>query len=117
MDRINLGIIGTGWCAGIRAETAYANPLVDQLYIVDNRPERLKEMQPKCLPAGSTTDYTEIISNPDISAVMISATPETTHYPMAKAALEAGKHVFLEKPIAIELAEADDLVAISKKII
>ena len=56
MERINLGIIGTGWCGGIRAQTAYANPLVDQLFIADNRPERLEEMQPKCLPAGSTTD-------------------------------------------------------------
>lgn len=115
MERINLGIIGTGWCGGIRAETAYANPLVDQLHIADNRPERLEEMKPKCLPAGATTDYNEILSNPDINAVMISATPETIHYPMAKAALESGKHVFLEKPIAIELAEADDLIAISKK--
>jgi len=115
MNRINLGIIGTGWCGGIRAETAYANPLVDQLYIADNRPERLKEMQPKCLPAGATTDYTEILGKPDVSAVMISATPETTHYPMAKAALESGKHVFLEKPIAIELSEADDLIDIANK--
>jgi len=114
VERINLGIIGTGWCGGIRAESAYANPLVDKLYIADNRPERLAEMEPKCLPAGSTTDYTDVLSNADVSAVMISATPETTHYPMAKAALEAGKHVFLEKPIAIELAEADDLVSIAK---
>jgi len=114
MDRINLGIIGTGWCGGIRAETAYANPLVEHLFIADNRPERLEEMKPKCLPAGATTDYKEILDNNDVNAVMISATPETTHYPMAKAALESGKHVFLEKPIAIELSEADDLIDIAK---
>jgi len=115
MNRINLGIIGTGWCGGIRAESAYANPLVDELHIADTRPERLEEMKPKCLPTSATTDYREILNNDTISAVMISATPETTHYPMAKEALEAGKHVFLEKPIAIELSEADELIAISKE--
>ena len=114
MDRINLGIIGTGWCGGIRAEAAYANPLVDKLFIADIRAERLEELRPKCLPAGASTDYRELVENDAIHAVMISATPEQTHYPMAKESLEAGKHVFLEKPIAIELAEADELVALAR---
>ncbi len=113
MDRINLGIIGTGWCGGIRAETAYANPLVDKLSIAESRPERLEEMKPKCLPAVATTNYEELLNDADLHAVMISATPETTHFPMAKAALESGKHVFLEKPIAIELSEADELIALA----
>ncbi|MBX2885830.1 MAG: Gfo/Idh/MocA family oxidoreductase [Granulosicoccus sp.] len=115
MDRINLGIIGTGWCGGIRAETAYANPLVDQLHIAENRAERLEEMKPKCLPTVATSDYRQLIENQQIDAVMISATPETTHFPMAKEALESGKHVFLEKPIAIELSEADELIELSHK--
>ncbi len=46
---------------------------------------------------------------------MISATPETTHYPMARDSLLAGKHVFLEKPIAIELHEADELIALARR--
>jgi scyllo-inositol 2-dehydrogenase (NAD+) len=41
---------------------------------------------------------------------MISATPETLHHPMARAALQAGKHVLLEKPISITLEEADELI-------
>jgi scyllo-inositol 2-dehydrogenase (NAD+) len=45
---------------------------------------------------------------------MISATPETTHYPMAKAALASGKHVLLEKPIAITLDEADELIELAE---
>jgi scyllo-inositol 2-dehydrogenase (NAD+) len=47
--------------------------------------------------------------------VYISATPETTHYPMARDALAAGKHVFLEKPIALELEQADELIGLSKQ--
>ena len=46
---------------------------------------------------------------------MISATPETTHYPIAKAALLAGKHVLLEKPIALTLEEADELIELSER--
>ena len=46
---------------------------------------------------------------------MISATPETTHYPMARDCLLAGKHVFLEKPIALERHEADELIALAEK--
>ena len=46
---------------------------------------------------------------------MISATPESTHFPIARDALAAGKHVLLEKPIAIELAEADELIALARR--
>ena len=46
---------------------------------------------------------------------MISATPEVLHFPMARDALTSGKHVFLEKPIAIELHEADELISIARK--
>ena len=113
MERINVGIIGTGWCGGIRADASAANPLVDQLHIAEIREERLNEVKASCNPVTATTDYREVIGNPDIQAVMISATPEDLHYPMAREALSAGKHVFLEKPIAITLAEADELVALS----
>jgi len=46
--------------------------------------------------------------------VYISATPESLHYPMAREFLAAGKHVFLEKPVAAQLAEADELIALAK---
>ncbi len=47
--------------------------------------------------------------------MIISTTPEPTHYPIARESLLAGKHVFLEKPIALELSEADDLIALAKE--
>ena len=113
MDRINVGIIGTGWCGGIRADACFANPLVADLHIAEIREERLREVEASAHPVSASTDYRVIIDNPDIDTVMISATPETLHFPIAKEALAAGKHVFLEKPIAITLAEADELVALS----
>lgn len=58
--------------------------------------------------------YENILNQPEIEAVVI-ATPIATHYALAKAALEAGKHVLVEKPIAASVEQAKDLVALAKK--
>ena len=113
MKAIEVGVIGTGWCGGIRAETLARHPLVKALHVAEIRPERLKEIAASTHAKTASADWHDIVSNTAISAVYISATPETTHYPMAKACLQAGKHVFLEKPIAIELAQADELIALA----
>lgn len=115
MRRINVGIIGTGWCGGIRAVTAANSALVDQLHIAEIRPDRLAEVASQTNPITATVDYGELIANPGIEAIMVSATPETTHYPMARQALEAGKHVLLEKPMAMTLDEADELIELSER--
>lgn len=113
MQRINVGVIGTGWCGGIRARVAAASALVDQVHICEIDPARRSEVAAETSAATAATDYRQILADPDVHAVMISATPETTHYPMTKDALEAGKHVLLEKPIALTLAEADELVGLA----
>ena len=115
MKQINLGIIGTGWCGGIRTEAARASALVKDIHIAETNELRLKEMADLVEAKTATTDYRDILKIKDIDAIIISATPETTHFPMARDALLAGKHVFLEKPIAIELEEADELIALAKK--
>ena len=113
MEQINVGVIGTGWCGGIRAETCALNPLVRDLHIAETRPERLAEMAKSTRAKTATDDYRRLIDDESISAVMISATPEHLHYPMTRAALLAGKHVLLEKPVAQTLAEADELIALA----
>ena len=115
LRQINVGIIGTGWCGGIRAETCARHPLVKSLHLAETRPERLAEVAKATGAQTATADYQQIIGNETIDAVMISATPEHLHYPMARDALLGGKHVFLEKPIALELHEADELIAIARK--
>jgi predicted dehydrogenase len=115
MKQIGVGIIGTGWCGGIRAETCAAHPLVRSLHIAEIRPERLAEMAAKTAARTATADYRELLRLEEIDAVYISATPETTHYPIARDCLLAGKHVFLEKPIALELSEADELIALARQ--
>ncbi|MGH8871447.1 MAG: Gfo/Idh/MocA family protein [Acidimicrobiia bacterium] len=114
MEPLSIGIIGTGWCGGIRAVVAANSPLVGSLHLAEIESERLAEVKARTGAITATTDWEELVANPDIDALLISATPETLHYPMAKAVLEAGKHVLLEKPIALTLDEADELIEISE---
>jgi len=114
MKQVDVAIIGTGWCGGIRAEMLAKSALVDRLHLCDIRADRLAEVQALTGAATATSDYRDILNNPAIEVVYISTTPEPTHYPIARDCLKAGKHVLLEKPIALDLAEADDLINISR---
>jgi len=103
MRQIGVAVVGTGWCGGIRAEACAANPLVKSLDIAETRPDRLRRKWPSSRGTRKATgDYRELLTVTDLDAVYISATPETLHYPMTKEFLSAGKHVFLDKPIAME---------------
>ena len=113
MQAIEVGIIGTGWCGGIRARALAGHPLVSALHIAEILPDRLDEVAKMTGAKTATEDWHAISRHPSIKAVYISATPESTHFPMARDCLAAGKHVFLEKPIAMTLAEADELVALA----
>ncbi len=115
MKQLGIGIIGTGWCGGIRAETCATHPLVKSVHLAETRPERLAEVAKATGARSATADYKDLLRVDEIDLVYVSATPETTHYPMARDFLAAGKHVFLEKPMALELAEADELVALARK--
>ena len=115
IKQINVGVIGTGWCGGIRANACNDNPLVNKLYIAETNKKRLSEIKNSLNLEDATENWQNLVSNDDIDTIIISATPETTHYPMALASLKAGKNVFLEKPISTTLEEAEELINESKK--
>jgi predicted dehydrogenase len=76
--------------------------------------EKLREEFARRYPnAHITGDSAEMITAGDLDAVVI-ATPVPTHYPLAKAALEAGKHVFVEKPPAMRAAEMEELIGLAE---
>ncbi|MQA78686.1 MAG: gfo/Idh/MocA family oxidoreductase [Streptosporangiales bacterium] len=114
MRTIDVGIIGPGWCGGIRANVCAASPLVDRVHLAEIRPDRLSEVADQTDAKLLTDDYHEILADEGVDAVIISATPETTHFPMTRDALHAGKHVLLEKPLALTLDEADELIALAE---
>jgi predicted dehydrogenase len=115
MKQVEAGVIGTGWCGGIRAETLAKSALVDKLHICEIRPDRLAEVKALTNPATATLDYQDFIKNDAIKVIYICTTPEQTHYPITRDCLRAGKHVLLEKPIALEFWEADELITLAKR--
>src|SRR5437660_6567041 len=115
VQHVEVAVIGTGWCGGIRSETLSRSALVDKLHVCEIRPDRLAEIKALTKPATATADYQDFIKNDNIKVVYICTTPEQTHYPIARDCLRAGKHVLLEKPIALELWEADELIALARR--
>jgi predicted dehydrogenase len=114
MKQIDVGIIGTGWCGGIRAVACARSALVGQLHLVETDADRLREISAATSPASASSDWEAVVADDTIDALMISATPENLHFPMARAALAAGKHVLLEKPMALTLDEADELIGLAE---
>src|SRR6201999_3484516 len=115
VEALECAVIGPGWCGGIRAETLAKSALCKKLHIAEIKPDRLAEVKALTNPATATLDYQDIIRNDAIKVVYICTTPEQTHYPIARDCLRAGKHVLLEKPIALEFWEADELITLAKR--
>ncbi len=83
-------------------------------YVVDTRPQRLKALEVRFPDIAMTSDLQMVLADPQVQAVVI-ATPTSSHHAVCKLALEAGKHVLVEKPIAANLQQAEELDALSAK--
>lgn len=116
MDKIKVAVVGVGHLGRFHAKKFTEIPEVELFAIVDINPERIREtlelLGDKKELVKTFTNYKEVI--PLVDAVSI-ATPTITHYEIAKEFLEAGKPVFLEKPLAHDLKLAEELVKISIK--
>jgi len=87
--------------------------LADLVWICDASDERREQFARRFPNSLPTSSVEEVLADPELEAVVI-ATPVPTHYALAKQALEAGKHVFVEKPPAMKAAEMEELVALSE---
>lgn len=109
---LNIGIIGCGYWGPnlVRNFISLSNCKVQNICDLDS--DRLSHLKSLYPALETTQDYHEIINDPGIDAVVI-ATPVRFHFEMAKASLEAGKHTFVEKPMASSVAECQTLVEIA----
>lgn len=80
--------------------------------ICDVKQERLKHLGSLYPEARTMTDYNEMVGRKDLDAIVI-ATPVEFHHRMAIASLSAGKHTFIEKPMAASSAECEDLIQLA----
>jgi predicted dehydrogenase len=88
--------------------------LADLTWICDLDGERRAELSGRYPNARATERFDDLLADDALEAVVI-ATPVPTHYELAKQALEAGKHVFVEKPPAMHASEMDELVVLSEE--
>jgi predicted dehydrogenase len=88
--------------------------LADLRWLCDLSPDLLESAARAHPQARTTADFEELLADQDVDAVVI-ATPVVTHYELAKQALSAGKHVFVEKPQAQSSAEAEELAALAQE--
>ena len=102
MSAIRIGVIGLGWFGEIHCETIVGVPSLELAALCTRRPDRLKQQAAKFGVRKTYANYRDMLADPEIDAVSI-VTMWDQHTEPAVAALEAGKHVFLEKPMASTL--------------
>jgi predicted dehydrogenase len=109
---VRIGHAGLGYWGPNLARNFGA--LADLRWLCDLSPDLLSEAARAHPQARTTTDFEELLADPEVDAVVI-ATPVVTHHELAKQALSAGKHVFVEKPQAQSSAEAEELLALAQE--
>jgi predicted dehydrogenase len=109
---VRVGQVGLGYWGPNLARNFGA--LADLRWLCDLEPDLLAETSARHSQARATADFDELLADPELDAVVI-ATPVVTHYELAKRALSAGKHVFVEKPQAQTSAEAEELLALAEE--
>lgn len=112
-DRKKVAVVGCGnW--GKNLARNFFN--LGHLHTVcDLSRDTLSELQKQYKNIYFTTNYQKILDNPEIDGVVIS-TPSLTHYPLAKQALSAGKHVYVEKPVATTCQHTLELFTLSQEL-
>src|SRR5580658_7753287 len=114
MNKIKTAIFGTGFMGRVHTEGIRRLGNVEVAGIAGSTAASARRLADELSIDRSTGDYRELLADPDIDAVHI-CTPNALHFPMAIAALEAGKHVLCEKPLAVSVAEAREMVRLAKQ--
>lgn len=112
---MNFCVIGSGRAGLIHARNlARRVPSTRVVAVCDPNAEAREQVGDELGIADRYEDYREAIARPDVDAVVI-VTPTFLHCPIACAAAEAGKHIFLEKPMAVTLDECDAIIAATQQ--
>src|ERR1035438_10327108 len=96
---LSVGVVGLGYWGPNLLRGLVEQPSVDIKYICDRDEQRLASFGRRYPGATPTSCYGDLLDDPRLDAVVI-ATPVFTHFELASAALRAGKHTFVEKPLA-----------------
>lgn len=111
---MNVAVIGAGYWGPNLARCFSTHGATTCKYVCDIRLDAARKLVSRFPATEATDDYDRILADADVHAVAI-ATPVATHFPLAEKALLAGKHVLVEKPLAMNAAEGEALVALAEE--
>lgn len=114
MKKVGVGVIGLGRFGENHVHTLSALPNVDLVAVCSRRKARAEEIAKKYGAKMWFVKREKLLSNPDVEAVHV-VVAENEHKPPVIAAAEAGKHILCEKPIALTLEDADDMITATRK--
>ena len=112
--KIKVGVAGCGYWGPNLIRNFRSLPDCQLKTMCDLNNARLKHLKSLYPEVGSETDYGHMLNGVNLDAVVI-ATGVNAHYPMAKASLLAGKHTFIEKPLASSVEQCEELVGLARK--
>lgn len=107
-------VIGAGYWGPNLIRNFLSLDEVESVVACDRDEDRLAKMRKAFYGIETASDHRSVIDRPDIDIVAI-ATPVSSHHEIAKRALDAGKHVFIEKPMTASVAEAEELIELADK--
>jgi len=110
MTHLRAGVIGVGYLGRFHAQKYAALPDVELVGVVDADQARAEEVARE-VGTMACTDYSELLDRVDLVSIVV---PTYLHFKVAKAALNAGVHILLEKPVTQTVAEADELIRIAE---
>lgn len=110
MPQIGLAVVGAGYWGPNLVRTALATPALRLKWLCDLDLERARAVLGLQTTVQATSSYDTVLDDRGVAAVAI-ATPAATHFELVSAALAAGKHVLVEKPLTASTGEADKLIA------
>lgn len=108
----NFAVVGLGYWGPNRVRALTDIDGVEVTWMCDRDPDRFGKLPHRHPNARVTSDFDEALADPELDAIVL-ATPVFTHHELASKALRAGKHVFVEKPLAGSSSEARDLFEIA----
>jgi len=112
--RIRIAVVGLGYWGPNLVRNLHELPEADVAYVCDTRSETFERILRRYPTMQATTRFDKVLADATVDAVAI-ATTVSTHYELARLALEAGKHVFVEKPLASSTEEAVTLAKLAER--
>jgi predicted dehydrogenase len=112
--QLRWGILGTGWIANVFAQSVRKYTRQTFAAVGSRSLDRAQELARRIGAEGAVGSYEELVDRDDVDVVYV-ATVHNQHHPGVKLALEAGKHVLVEKPFALNQSQAEDMVATARK--